>query len=379
MPVADLSSAMLTPLVRNLIDDPEAEVLGFEIAPFGGGAARASVGGEGAFRVSGTARGNGETRTWSLVLKTISAKEGAGSTDPRAWNYWKREILAYQSGLLSVLPGSLAAPRCFGVVQQPQDEFWIWLELVNDSGGGVWDLDHYAQAARHLGEFNGAYYIGAYPLLDLPWLTRGRAREWLQIAEPVLSDLPEHLAARTGRHWLTAPQAERAQALWAVRGKLLDYMDRLPQSLCHHDGFRKNLFVTPGRTTAIDWQLMGIGSLGEDVAPLIAVSAQFFCWPAASIRDLEAAVFTGFLEGLREAGYQPDEKQVRFGVMASIALFAGLGTIGIWDFMADAENAPIAESIIGRPVDEIIEQWTVLQDYCLDLGQEAVLLVDLLA
>ncbi len=48
--------------------------------------------------------------SWSLVLKVVS--DPGGRDDPTAHNYWKREFLTYQAGLLADLPG-LRAPRCY--------------------------------------------------------------------------------------------------------------------------------------------------------------------------------------------------------------------------------------------------------------------------
>ena len=52
------------------------------------------------------------------MIKTFTL-EGEGfnvaSADASAWDYWKREWLAYQAPWLQALDGSLVAPRCLGV------------------------------------------------------------------------------------------------------------------------------------------------------------------------------------------------------------------------------------------------------------------------
>lgn len=64
----------------------------------GGGASGSQL-----FRISGDARVGEALVRWRFVLKcpTTKARTGQQSgTDPRAWDYWKREWLAYQDPLL---------------------------------------------------------------------------------------------------------------------------------------------------------------------------------------------------------------------------------------------------------------------------------------
>ena len=66
--------------------------------------------------------------------------------------YWRREALAYQSGMLADLPDFVRAPGCYGVSEQA-DGAWIWLENIVEAAGPTWTLEHFQQAARHLGRF----------------------------------------------------------------------------------------------------------------------------------------------------------------------------------------------------------------------------------
>ncbi|NIP97561.1 MAG: hypothetical protein GWO24_30675, partial [Akkermansiaceae bacterium] len=146
--------------------------------------------GYGTFRFTGRARDGNEDLGWTLILKALGGRGiDAEMLDPENWSYWKREILAYRSGMLTDLPDGLGTPRCYGVIEQPGDEFWIWLEDVRDDIEGAWPLERFALAARHLGRFNGAYLTG-HPIPNAAWLTRGRVRNWMKIAEPLLRDLP---------------------------------------------------------------------------------------------------------------------------------------------------------------------------------------------
>ncbi len=263
--------ALLTPLVQHALRKETAEVLQWAFQPAHGGFADQTVGGYGTYRFWGQARVEADVVSWSLMLKVLGRSPNVGSDDLADWHYWKREILAYQSGLLTNLPGGIAAPRCFAVVEYPNNEFWMWLEDIPHVSSATWSLERYAVAARHLGQFNGTYLMG-HPLPHAPWLTNGRVRNWLTLGEPVLRDLRRWAEHPLIRHWLTGTTVERTLDLWAVRNQLLDGLDRLPRVLCHHDAFRRNLLTRRGstgaeQTVAIDWQMVGTGAVGEELAP----------------------------------------------------------------------------------------------------------------
>lgn len=130
-----VDQATLTPLVRRILENERAEVMNRRYQPVGDGFGHAY----GVYRFQGEAQAGGETLDWSLILKATGP--ATGSQEPAAWNYWKREVLVYQSGLLNDLPGDLVAPCCIGVVEYPGQEFWLWLEDVAESGDKVWSLE----------------------------------------------------------------------------------------------------------------------------------------------------------------------------------------------------------------------------------------------
>jgi hypothetical protein len=119
-----------------------------------------SGGGEGlgVYRFAGNGKDRGQPVWWSLILKEIGAPAEGGYEDN--WNYWKRETIAYGSGLLEDLPGGLGAPRCFKVEELADGTMRLWLEDLSASNDTPWSVDRYALAARHLGQFNGAGLAG---------------------------------------------------------------------------------------------------------------------------------------------------------------------------------------------------------------------------
>ena len=111
-------------------------------------------------RLSGTAHDADGIHPWSLILKGSSGAAQSGNNDPTQLMYWKREVLALQSGLLYEPPGSLSAPRCYGIVERPNDTVWLWLEDIQESSA-PWTVARYGLAAVHLGQFNGASLAGS--------------------------------------------------------------------------------------------------------------------------------------------------------------------------------------------------------------------------
>ncbi|MBL7199320.1 MAG: hypothetical protein ISS56_04160 [Anaerolineae bacterium] len=87
--------------------------------------------------------------SWSLILQVLHPEGGSACVS--AGDYYKREVDAYRSGWLADLPGGLAAPRSYGIVEHLDGACWIWLEDVTDEIGPHWPLEHYGVVARHAG------------------------------------------------------------------------------------------------------------------------------------------------------------------------------------------------------------------------------------
>jgi hypothetical protein len=106
--INDIDRNRLTSLVRQGLESPTVEIDHWEHAPVS--YINTEEANLGIHRFKGTAQDKGEARPWSIVLKAVHAP--INHTDQTFWNYHRREILAYQSGLLAGLPGGLSAPRC---------------------------------------------------------------------------------------------------------------------------------------------------------------------------------------------------------------------------------------------------------------------------
>lgn len=266
--IKDIDAALLTGPVRQALGSPSAEISHWEHTPIS--YVNTEESNLGLRRFEGGANDKGAARPWSIVLKAVRAP--LNDTDPTHWNYHRREILAYQSRLLTDLPGGLQAPRCFGVTEYSEGVCWLWLEDVLDSVSLPWSLAEYGLAARHLGQFNGAY-AAEHPLPALPWLSRDWLRGWLNYYEADCRDTLQLI--RDERFWenpllrnaFPQPVTDDILRLWASHEVFLAALDQLPQTFCHMDAYRPNLFIRrSGRGAA---QRVTLGSCAW-ATPLLA-------------------------------------------------------------------------------------------------------------
>ena len=376
--VLPLDSTILTQVVRAVLARPDAIVDHWQVQPAGPSNGAATVG---VYHVAGTARVGPTVHDWAVILKLIRPAANLHNPAARAPDhpiYWKREALAYQSGVLADLAGGIGAPRCFAVEERADETCWLWLAEVRDSAGPRWSLADYARAAQALGRFNGAYLVGR-PLPEVDWLgPPGALRGMLEhyaVAEAVVRD-----AATWQQPVLRAafrrPVAEALLRLWDDRQRLLDALERLPVTLCHKDAFRRNMFWAhppseAGGLTLIDWGSMGRGEIGLDAADLFGAS--YHTWDVATpdVAAFDAVVFDNYLAGVRAAGWQGEAHVVRFGYAAAAALKYGWVLASLLGNLGDPGRQAMWEQVSGQPIGSFVEQQARLVTYLLGMAEEA--------
>jgi hypothetical protein len=344
--------AVLAQVLRRVLEDPHAEPLDSAVERLRSGDGQ----GLGVYRVLGHARSRGEHVPWSAILKIIP---GAREGPPDAWGHADREVHAYRSGVLRELPGGLAAPRCRAVTRHDAGARGLWLEDLGRQEVR-WSLETYARAARCLGRFNGAYLAGAR-MPQHPWLSRDWLRQWLAETAAAVAALPEHLDHPLIRRVYPPKIAARIAWLWNERDGLLRALDLLPQTLCHHDAFRRNLVAAGDRIVVLDWAFMGRGPVGAELSPLVTATLAFREMPLESRIDLEHATTVSYLAGLRESGWEGSDEQVTFGYAATSALRYGPGTVRlVLPVLLDPALRDDVAQVLGMPFDEVVEHWAAL-------------------
>jgi hypothetical protein len=364
----------------------------------------------GLFRVHGTAHvsdaGTAEDSgvvhgglDWSAVLKVLrppaDPRRVSAARKPGHGSYWRREALAYGSGILRDLPGGLVAPRCLAVwpqppverdraagsTAQPNEEVWLWLEEVVDRYGGWWPVERTLLAARHLAEFGGAY-LGKRPVPQHAWIGAGYLRQRIARSAGML---PRFEDGAIWQHPLLRglfdpADGERLRRVWARRQSLVEALDALPQTLRHGDSHRGNLFAlrpapnagtgrSGERTAAIDWGTLGIGPVGADLAELAlsrAIAGELLA-PGGS--DFGERLFGSYVDGLRATGWNGDAGDVRRGYAATAAL-AGTSRLH-WTLERALDAHSAEERAPGQDdTEEVLRRWAALTRLFLSLAGE---------
>jgi hypothetical protein len=379
--VQAIDRTVLTPLVRQALGNPVAEVLDWEQRPLGGPVVQALEGVIGRVHFTGQARVQDQVVPWTLVLKAFAPPPGESNSDQTVFTYWKREVLTYQSGMLAALGGGLAAPRCFAVVEYSGEEYWVWIEYIVEETT-QWSLAEFQLAARHLGQYNGvALRQGAVPAL--PWLTMGHLAARVQLWEVGLQRLPQ--LVQQPPVWLSAASLARTLHLYTEHPKLLAALRQLPHVLCHQDAHRRNLMLrrTPAGTVqlvAIDWSALGWATLGEEIGVMIGSGFYFLDAPTIEPRQLAEAVFAAYLTGLQEAGWRGEERAVRLSFTTTMATILVLSCFGhTLANIEDDEYWSFVETFFGLPHTTVQAYWREVYEVGLDLGDEALTLLDQMA
>jgi hypothetical protein len=281
--------------------------------------------GRGVDRVVGVAESaDGRKRNWSAIVKHTRL---AGLTAGR------RELVAYRSGVAdSGADSALRAPRLLGFEEGP-DHVELWLEELRDEHAGNWPVFRYGVAARHIASRNAALMHNPVRGLD-PRGGWGESHGQPHRIPEVVSRLDE---------LRSAPQVEELMRLLDddgfVRTKSmvertparLSRLAAYPQVVLHHDLVRSNLFALSTETTgAIDWENVGLGPLGVDLAPLVDGSVRRGEASGDDLSELREACLRAYESGLSEAGVDPSGVRDAYDLAVALRWHVVLGAITAW-------------------------------------------------
>jgi len=312
--------------------------------------------GLGVYRVSGVADVAGERRPWSAILKVLPAD---GGERPDHWSYPQREVLAYRSGLVTQVPEGLGSPAYVTAERDDAGRHHLWLEDLGTQDE-PWTIDDYAWAARRLGRFNGAY-LSRLKIPQRPWLSRDWLRGWLAATAESVAALPAYGDHPVVRRVYPPELRRRMAELWADGERLLRALDRLPQTLCHNDAFRRNLARRGDRLLGLDWAFMGHAPVGADLSPLISATFAFAEVAPGDRAMLEDAAVSAYLQGLADTGWRGVSDEVWLAYTATSALRYGPGTVRIVlpTLLDDPLHDHVAE-VLGMPFDAVLDHWAAV-------------------
>jgi len=371
-----MDQAVLTKAVRMDQHDPDLVILDWTVAPINHELLTDTT--AGLFRFNGLGQSAKGNRSWTVVLKCMNNPKQS-SQQPREASYWRREIMAFQSGLLEQLPSGVRAPRCYGVMEN-EDGAWVWTEYIQEATGKQWSLDYFQRTARQLGRFQGAYLCGT-PLPDQPWLCApffgiGWAEQngWSGFMNPEFEQNAWKLPIVQGA--LDDKQKLRMLQLIAENLRFDLVNTRLPQVLCHNDVHRKNFMWTLSPQTGeeeligVDWAFTGPGAVGNDLGELVGNSMYFFDYDPYDVETLETALLDGYLAGIADHRVRIDPRLVRLGYLISLSFF--METLPGWTaFILPPDSGVNVQAMYGHSAKEVLASWVHLNAFCLDRADEA--------
>lgn len=372
---ATIDVMMLTEPVRCMLNDPAAEITEMTTSPFAHSAVIATTGG--LYRFRGLARTGQGSVPWSIVLKILRYTPEA--QDPQFWRYWKRELLAFQSGVLAEVADGVAAPQCYGTAEYPGDCAWIWLEDIEEGFPGQWPLERFEWAAYQLGRFSAAS-LARQTRPKHPWLAKGFFRSlladggrWATRMDPSSSEsvweCPIVVKA------FPEPVKTRVLQLWSERTLYMDALESLPQTFCHHDANRRNLMIRrkvdgEEELVLIDWSFPGPDAIGVELQNFVATSAFWFETEPSRADEFERMVYPAYLKGLEHGGWDGDRRQVRLGYTAGMALWKG-ATLAGWPVLLIDKQPNRVRQMFGHSPEEVLAGWRALNDFVFERVDEA--------
>ena len=183
------------------------------------------------------------------------------------------------------------------------------------------------------------------------------------------------------KRWFPADTIDNFFHLWEQREIYFNVMTQLPQTICHFDFFKRNLFLLENNklhdhTAAIDWAFIGPSCVGADISPLVIASLAFFEVPLNQVQELDQIVFNGYLDGLQQTGWHGDPRQIRLGYLIANLRYP-FGQIDGWMAGVFDDNVrSMIEQAFGHPLGEIFDYIAMLRSATSYMDDERDMLMD---
>lgn len=286
--------------------------------------------------------GISKKNNWEVVLKIQKKWDRFG--DPESW---KREYLMYKNKVFEKLPNCIRVPKCFEIKIE-NNEVWLWLENLKDSTNKDISIDDYQVIAKSLGKYqailNMEKYNASYPWMSSRYWYTITLIDWGSIGLLWLDDEKYNENDRE----LNLNIIENLYYIWNNRDEFLDIMNKLPQTVCHRDFHPANIFINKEDNketfiTLIDWDCVGVGILGEDIADLLGETLTYYDYDVDKANELMDMIYLNYIHGLRKANWRGDEEQVKLGYKLCFVLH---WSFRVYSLLKDTEDKKVKERYI---------------------------------
>jgi hypothetical protein len=270
---------------------------------------------------------------WSVFLKVLQHPRhwaGLASIPPFLRTEfvetfpWRSELDAWEPEFAAALPDGLRVPELYLLVELPQDRVAVWMEDI-EVADEPWSLERFGRAADLLGRL--AARRCSTDMLDSCPVPRGFAvRKYAE--GPVFGALSALDNDELWRHSaLNTEQGQRVrvelQRLGPLVPRILDMLDRCPQSLPHGDASPQNLLVPraqPDTLVAIDIAFQCPVAIGFDLAQLLVGLAHAGEVRAADLPGVHRVLQPAFARGFADAGGRIDAADLSRGYLGSLII-----------------------------------------------------------
>jgi Phosphotransferase enzyme family len=256
---------------------------------------------------------------------------------------WRYELDMYECGIGAVLPTGMRTPRLHHARTTDEDHLGLWWEFVPERRAS-WGLADYRRAAFLLGRLAARRREGADVNRLLPLVSRqphpsGSSLRFFTERRVLRGVLPALRAGRIWDHPLACAALRQAGdsalptdmlALADRLPEVLNTLDRLPQTYAHGDASPQNLLLPacePGTVIVIDWGFGSLLPVGFDLGQLLVGLAHAGKSDPSCLRDIDAAIFPAYLEGLAAEDYPAAPGQVRAGYIGALGARSALSAL----------------------------------------------------
>jgi hypothetical protein len=331
---------------------------------------------DGIFRVSGGA--SAESRVLKIARPPTLPPEAGSRAATSAWqtssapdhfNYWRREVEAYESGFADAAfaDAGIRPPRLLSVDTRDDGCIELWLEDVAGPSGFDLSPERLGRFGYELGAGQTRWVGRVPPPAELPWLSRRWLAQYLHNgpgANVRIDDAAWDAPAAT----VWSVETRRAlRSLWESRFRVLAAAEAFPRTLCHLDVWPANLIEdAAGASVLIDWAFVGEGSVGEDPANLIIDSVTDGLMDIALLPAVADAVTTSYIKGLADGGWRGSADEARAAIaVCAVAKYSWLGAQAIVTAVRGAagrsgynQDDSAAETLARlTPLADLLAQW----------------------